>query len=111
MKSKLFKIATIIMCVGIIISAMVFTCSADVVVTDGSDFYKLGDCNSDESINIIDLVRMKKYLAGITEDINMASDINGDGKIDTEDLTMMRKNLLGTLNTFTTGGSSWSGIY
>lgn len=55
-----------------------------------------GDCNSDSSVNILDLVRAKKYLADLTYDIELVNiDYDNDGFVDTTDLTSLKKQLLG----------------
>lgn len=59
---------------------------------------KPGDANGDGEVNILDLIRMKKYAAGITEYTKAnetASDMNDSGIIDALDLTVLRKLLLG----------------
>lgn len=56
----------------------------------------LGDANNDYEVNVIDLVRMKKYLADTASvGINAENaDYNLDGKIDAQDLVYLRKDLL-----------------
>lgn len=56
-----------------------------------------GDINDDDTVNICDLVRFKKYFADKdnTKILNCAADISGDGSIDTNDLAALRKLLLG----------------
>ena len=57
-----------------------------------------GDANGDKNINIIDLIHMKKYVAGTTDKINLAdADLNGDGKIDANDIVLFVKVLLGSI--------------
>lgn len=68
---------------------------SDTVVSDINwSHFMLGNVNADLEINILDLVRMKKYLAGLQVTISItASDLNSDGKINATDLTLI-KNLL-----------------
>ena len=56
----------------------------------------LGDANNDYEVNVIDLVRMKKYSADKTSvGINAENaDYNLDGSIDAYDLAHLRKELL-----------------
>lgn len=49
------------------------------------------------SIDVRDLVRLKKILAYITNDGRDFADLDNDGKIKTTDLAMLRRHLLGTL--------------
>lgn len=58
----------------------------------------IGDINGDGSIDIRDLVRLKKILASLTEDGAEASDLNADGDIGTADLVILRRYLLGTIS-------------
>lgn len=62
---------------------------------------KPGDANGDGEVNILDLVRMKKYTAGTaktTKATKTAADMNDSGGIDSLDLTLLKKLLLGILN-------------
>lgn len=55
-----------------------------------------GDVNGDGSVNIIDLVRMKKYLAQITSEIvTDNADMDSDGAVENEDMVLLRKTLIG----------------
>lgn len=54
-----------------------------------------GDINSDNTINILDLVRFKKYFANMNVSVNPdLSDINIDGKITSVDLALLRTKIL-----------------
>lgn len=53
-----------------------------------------GDLNSDENVNLLDLIAMRKYLAKWTVKIDeKAADCNADGKVDLLDLILLRKYL------------------
>ncbi len=58
----------------------------------------IGDVNRDEKINIADLIKLRKFVAGIdtlgTEEQKNA-DINQDGKINIVDIVKLRKHLAG----------------
>lgn len=55
-----------------------------------------GDANGDLSINIIDLIRVKKTTAGVSCDVNYEynSDYDESGTVDSADLAALRKVLL-----------------
>lgn len=54
-----------------------------------------GDVNGDGKVDAVDVVRAKKYLAGITNEIaDYALDMNDDGKNAADDLTALKKVLL-----------------
>ena len=54
----------------------------------------LGDANGDGKLNIMDLIRLRKYLAGAPVELNAAScDLNGDGTVGSADLIRLRKKL------------------
>lgn len=55
-----------------------------------------GDANGDNKIDAKDLARLKKYLSGLTQEINLLADMNGDGLIDAKDLTRLKKHLSGS---------------
>ena len=54
-----------------------------------------GDVNHDGYLNILDLVRLKKHLAGIAVEIDeAAAELDGDSAITAADLTSLRKLLI-----------------
>ena len=55
---------------------------------------KPNDVNGDGKVNILDLVRLKKILAGVSKDDFGTADIDGDGNIQTADLVTLRKVIL-----------------
>jgi uncharacterized repeat protein (TIGR01451 family) len=56
-----------------------------------------GDVNGDGKVKTNDLTRLKKYLAGVSVDIDqVGADANGDGKVKTNDLTRLKKYLAGS---------------
>ena len=60
-----------------------------------------GDINGDGKINIVDMIRFKKYLSGKSSDIVAeASDLNSDSATDAEDLVCLEQYLLGTIGDF-----------
>jgi hypothetical protein len=55
-----------------------------------------GDGNGDGKVDILDLVRLRKYIMRDTSDIDSAnSDVTGDGLVNSQDLVRMRKYLAG----------------
>lgn len=55
-----------------------------------------GDVNGDIEVNILDLVRLKNYIAGNAVTVAEAkADLNGDGEITASDIVELRKVLLG----------------
>ena len=67
---------------------------------DGTKTYKLsladyGDANGDGNVDVRDIVRSKKYLAGITNEISDYSlDMNDDGRNAVDDLVAIRNKIL-----------------
>jgi hypothetical protein len=59
--------------------------------------YLTNDLNSDNTVDIRDIVRLKKYIAGVSADISVQlGDIDfSGGDADSADLTMLKKILLG----------------
>ncbi len=82
--------------------------SGDVKVTAGN-FVIRGDVNVDGELNIIDLVRMKKYIANSCSDIekNIANFDETDFELNGSDLTRMRKYFLGDLTNSELKEMSW----
>ena len=55
-----------------------------------------GDVNGDGLVDILDLVRLRKYLAQVAVEINSVNtDLTGDGLVNAADLVRMRKYLAG----------------
>ena len=63
-------------------------------ITDIS-FESIGDLNGDGKINLKDIVRLKKILAGLDESAGASADVNNDGETNSLDLTALRKYILG----------------
>ena len=58
--------------------------------------YVSGDMNEDGAVDGLDLIRLKKHLAGWEVEINeKAADMNGDGAVDGLDLIRIKKYLAG----------------
>jgi hypothetical protein len=77
----------------------VFTLISTNVVnaTSSLAFYKAGDTNFDKCVNINDVTKVQKYLAGIIavdNGILAGGDVNGDGKTDINDVTELQRNLV-----------------
>ncbi len=66
-----------------------------------SDFIiKFGDVNRNDIVDVVDLVRLKKYLVGITALTGKgteAADIDENEVVDAMDLLLLRKILLGAM--------------
>ena len=59
------------------------------------DTFELGDVTDDTSIDVRDLVRMKKYIADVAVRIRLqAADLEPDGDVNALDLTAFRRMLL-----------------
>lgn len=53
-----------------------------------------GDANCDGTVDILDLVRVEKYAAGIQTEICAAADLDGNSEINDADSILLRKKLL-----------------
>ena len=90
MKKLLAIVLVLLMCLSLLpLSAL--------AVESGNTSSKVaGDANGDGSLNGADLVRIRKYLAGMDVEIDLAcADINGDGSVNGGDLVRLRKYLAG----------------
>lgn len=67
------------------------------------DDYKLGDVNCDGSINILDVTRIQKYRAELSE-LNelefLLADVNGDGDVTIRDATLIQMYIAGKITEF-----------
>lgn len=69
-----------------------------VTVIDSDFIIKFGDVNRNDTVDAVDLVRLKKYLVGITSLTRKgteAADIDENEVVDAMDLLLLRKILLG----------------
>ena len=55
----------------------------------------VGDVTGDDAVDLKDIIRMKKYVAGYDVALIGKGDLNGDGSIDALDITSLRHILLG----------------
>jgi len=54
-----------------------------------------GDANGDDTVNALDLILLRQYLAGWDVTIDDAADANGDGTANALDLILLRQYLAG----------------
>ena len=62
------------------------------------EYVSFGDANSDGSIDIRDIIRMKKYMSDKAEINTIGGDSDDDGRIGISDLILLRKYLMGVTN-------------
>ena len=55
------------------------------IISEGKIIYAFADANTDEEVDIKDLVRLAGFIKNITAEINEKSDINQDGEIEMTD--------------------------
>ena len=67
--------------------------SEDVVID--ITLWQTGDITGDGVVNLKDLIRLKKILAGSADNDGAPEDYNNDGAVNALDLTALRKNMLG----------------
>ena len=65
------------------------------VANIGASNHIKGDANHDGKINVLDLIRLKKYFAASAELDKIASDIDGNKVLQTDDMVQLYRNLLG----------------
>jgi hypothetical protein len=66
------------------------------VISEG----KLGDINSDDSIDSLDLMMIKKHLLGEAIENTALADLDGSGAVDAIDFALMKQYLLGIITAF-----------
>ncbi|HHW69091.1 MAG TPA: hypothetical protein GX747_01965 [Tenericutes bacterium] len=77
-----------------------------IIITTGSETKEFittiyGDINSDGNIDIVDLLRVQKYILGtsnLSEYFVKAADTNKDGNVDIVDLLRIQKHILGSIS-------------
>jgi len=76
--------------------------------------FVLGDVNFDGYVNILDIVRLKKFLTSETSEVNLvAVDDNLDGILNAEDIAAFRKILLGieSYGAYSQGEANWNSAW
>lgn len=77
-------------------ASFVLTRFCDFIMTVPASERTPGDCNGDGSVDIFDLLALKKQLAGMSVEIEQENaDVNGDGSVDIFDLLLLKKYLAG----------------
>ncbi len=56
-----------------------------------------GDVNGDNTVDTVDLAKLKLHLAGLDDDISAGTDADGNGRIDTGDLATLKLMLAGII--------------
>lgn len=63
-----------------------------------------GDANGDNAVNMKDVLVIRKYIAGLTEELDLtASDVNNDGAVNMKDVLLIRKYIAGLISGFDEG--------
>lgn len=55
-----------------------------------ADFYRVGDINTDKSIDVSDVVRLRRHIVDFTDEYDVRVDINKDNRVNVLDLVMLR---------------------
>ena len=64
--------------------------------SDVSREYLLGDANDDGSVDMKDVLLVRKYIAGMVDSIDKtAADFNGDGEVNMKDVLLIRRFIAG----------------
>ena len=50
-----------------------------------------GDINGDNSLDVKDVLRLAKFVCGVSVEMNASGDVNGDGTIDVRDVLRLAK--------------------
>lgn len=80
-------------------------CSVTVLAQDNAGSFKAGDANHDGSIDMKDVLVIRKYIANLTADLDLkAADCNGDGEVDMKDVLLLRQYIAGWDVTLADGG-------
>ncbi len=85
------RLLTALLTVAMILSAIVFTVSADT--------RNPGDVNGDGRINVADYTLVKRHVLRtltLNEEQQVGADVNGDGRINVADYTLVKRHVLGT---------------
>lgn len=81
------------------------------IQTDENLSYVFGDANSDQKTDILDIIRMKKYLSSAANEINLvAVDDDLNGILTVDDMVVLRKILLKSISyeAFAQGDVAWN---
>lgn len=75
--------------------SLAYTTNTDEFISQVTSALPLGDANEDGSTDVLDLVRMKKYMANLTPDINyFRANVSNGAALDSLDVSALRKVLL-----------------
>ena len=76
--------------------------------------FVLGDANFDGYVNLLDIIRLKKFLASEVSDVNfVAVDDNNDNTLNAEDVVSLKKIILGidSYGAYSQGEANWNSAW
>lgn len=79
------------------------TAQLRVTVTPYQDAFQSGDVNGDESIDILDVILVNRYLLGsasLVQEQTAAADVDGNGEVDTTDALNILKHVVKLITSF-----------
>ena len=81
---------------AVTVSGSVHRC-VELTATDGTELPEVrpGDLNGDGKIDVADLIRLKKYIAGDSVELKTSADLNGDKSVNVADLIRLKKYIAG----------------
>ena len=72
-----------------------YCCHCEEKLYNSKELSALGDLNGDSEVDLLDLIRLKKYVSSSNTNITEGTgDLDKDGEIDSVDIAIMRKSLL-----------------
>lgn len=107
MKKKIIYALSAVMLLMTLVMVVSFSCSAKTATETDTTY--ICDVNGDNTVNILDLVRLKKYKAGMqdVEIVFINADINADGVIGAEDLVLLKAELLSAVSALSVNDYNW----
>ncbi len=80
------------------VALVVVLCLSLSVVCFAGEANLSGDATGDKSVDIRDVIRMKKYMTYVTDTINLgAVDFDSNDEVNTDELVVVRKMLLNSI--------------
>ena len=100
------RLITLSLIISALICMCIIPCSAAYVQDNEGNYYILGDVNGDETVDVRDLVRLKKYIANKETEVSPASVISSDANA--LDLSFLRKLIINDGDEFLQNDGNWS---
>ena len=82
-------------CIAVLLCLVLVCCSVPTALAAAEIAPSTGDVNADGTVNMKDVLGLRRFLAGLDTGVAGNGDVNGDGDVNMKDVLMLRRYLAG----------------